>query len=215
MDPVIGITVNLKENRYQLALPYVEAVRKAGGLPVLLPSALGLEQHYVSICDGFIFSGGNDPKTEEWGTPTHPSAIPVEKERQVFELAMLRLLLKCPQVPVLGICLGMQWMGLLAGGTLEQDLPEPYASAHMDCEHIVRGSFGKGVVHSYHHQALVDSGSLDVIANSDDGVIEAVQDTKRHWYKGVQWHPERTVAPHLGQEIFNQLVQSCKLGTAK
>ena len=65
-----------------------------------------------------------------------------------------------------------------------------------------------GVVHSHHHQAMTSAGSLTVVATSDDGVIEAVQDVNRLWYIGVQWHPERTEDVQLGQGLFTQLVKS-------
>ena len=97
-------------------------------------------------------------------------------------------------------------MGLLAGGSLEQDLPEPLASHHGTGEHKVTGSIGEGLVHTHHHQALTDAGSLTVVASADDGVIEAVRDVSRSWYVGVQWHPERTKDQQLGQGLFEQLL---------
>ena len=149
---------------------------------------------------------------EEWEIHTHPNATPVSVERQIFELALLRELQNHSEKPVLGICLGMQWMCLLAGGALEQDLQANYAKNHKDSIHQINGEFGQGPVHSHHHQAITDAGTLKVIAIADDGLIEAVQDTNRRWYIGVQWHPERTDDVQLGQEIFNQLVQKCKEG---
>jgi putative glutamine amidotransferase len=208
MLPIIGITADQHENRYKIGLAYATAVIKAGGIPLILPPIVGMESHYVNICDGFVFTGGDDPIMEEWGIATHVQATPVAAERQAFDLALLNELQRLPNVPVLGVCLGMQWMCLLADGTLEQDLTEPFASYHKSGEHPISGALGNGTVHTNHHQAMATAGSLDVIALADDGVIEAVQDVNRLWYIGVQWHPERTEEAQLGQGLFNQLVKS-------
>ncbi len=209
MKPCIGITVDYHEKRHRVAVAYSEAVQRAGGIPVLLPSLAGLESHFLNICDGFIFSGGDDPTMEHWGIATHPCATPVSIERQTFELSLLTLLQSHREVPVLGVCLGMQWMALLAGGTLNQDLEEPHATNHKESDHLVTGSIGEGMVHSHHHQAMNSVGSLKVVAVAEDGVIEAVQDPNHHWYFGVQWHPERTDDPQLGQGLFTKLLQAC------
>jgi gamma-glutamyl-gamma-aminobutyrate hydrolase PuuD len=147
---------------------------------------------------------------EDWGIQTHPNATPVQKRRQEFELSLLRALQQHSDVPVLGVCLGMQWMGLLAGGILNQDLEEPFSSNHTKCTHVVSGSIGEGIVHSHHHQAIEDPGCMEVVGSSTDGVIEAIQDTSRYWYKGVQWHPERTQDKMLGQHLFDDIVIACK-----
>ena len=211
MGPIIGITADHHENRHRVATGYVESIIRARGVPLILPPVLCQKEHYLAICDGFVFTGGDDPSMEQWGEPTHANATPVTSERQEFEISLLSSLQKRVTVPVFGICLGMQWMGLLAGGTLEQNLSEPFATHHIDGEHEITGELGTGMVHTHHHQALVDSGSLSIIAKADDGVIEAVRDTTRVWYVGVQWHPERTESPSLGQELFNQFVAAAQI----
>ena len=113
--------------------------------------------------------------------------------------------------PILGICLGMQMMGLHAGGSLDQFLPEtlPTASDHWDGqEHDVSGSLGDGRVWSRHRQALASAGSLEVVATAFDGVIEAVEAPGRSLYLGVQWHPERTSDSQLGMALFDRLVHA-------
>lgn len=209
MLPIIGITADHHEKRHRVAIAYSNAVINAGGIPIILPPISGLESNIVNICHGFIFSGGDDPNMEEWGTPTHPNTTKVNAERQKFELGLLNELKKRPDIPVLGVCLGMQWMSLLAGGSIDQDLAEPFATNHKDSSHLITGQFGEGLVHSHHHQAISDAGSLEVIAISDDGIIEAVRDANRRWYIGVQWHPERTENNTLGQDIFLQLIHEC------
>ena len=208
MGPIIGITADKSEKRHRLGITYAESVSSAGGVPLILPPILSQIDHYLEVCNGFILSGGDDPCMEEWGIPTHENATPVAKERQEFEVALVTSLAKRPNVPVFGICLGMQWMGLLAGGTLEQDLQEPQATYHASGAHEISGELGSGLVHTHHHQALTDSGSLSIVATSSDGVIEAVRDYSRSWYVGVQWHPERTDTLQLGQALFNQFVEA-------
>lgn len=212
MGPIIGITSDLHESRNRVGIAYANAIFRAGGTPIILPTVLGMESHFISICDGFLFSGGDDPDMGQWGVSTHPLATVVKKERQEFELSLLTMLQPLHEIPVLGVCLGMQWMGLIAGGTLDQDLKSPLAENHVDSEHLIEGTLGSGIVHSNHHQAMATPGSLAITARSEDGVIEAIQDESRNWYVGVQWHPERTIDAGLGQGLFNQLVIATKSG---
>ncbi len=208
MATIIGITADYHEKRYRVGIAYAEAVMEAGGIPIILPPMLKMESHYLTICDGFVFTGGDDPRMEEWGIESNSTTTPISEQRQVFELSLLRALQYKPEIPVLGVCLGMQWMCLLAGGTIEQDLCEPLASHHKKNKHAISGALGAGDVHSHHHQAMTSAGSLTVVATSDDGIIEAVQDVNRLWYIGVQWHPERTKDLQLGQGLFQQLVSA-------
>jgi putative glutamine amidotransferase len=205
MAQIIGITADRFKGRYLVGEKYAACVASAGGLPVILPPLLGHEEHFIELCDGFVFSGGDDPVMEQWGIETHQAATPCDKKRQQFETSLLEHLAGVPEKPVLGVCLGMQLMGLIAGGVLEQDLEPKYAELHRDGNHQVFGELGEGEVHSSHHQALTESGSLKVIATAEDGIIEAVQDLGRNWCIGVQWHPERTCDPTLGQGLFDQL----------
>ena len=127
--PAIGITVDNHDNtatsgRYESSIAYSRCVAQAGGLPVLLPHEPQRVGQYASLCDGFVLTGGVDPKTEAFGQPTHPQARPMDERRQAFELALLTATDEHPSKPVLGICLGMQLMALRAGGTLHQHLPD-------------------------------------------------------------------------------------------
>lgn len=214
MGPIIGVTADQHEKRHRVAIAYAKSVICAGGVPLILPPVVSQIDHFLTICDGFVFTGGDDPQMEHWGIATHECATPVAQERQEFETTLLTSLQERKSVPVFGVCLGMQWMGLIAGGTLEQDLPEPQALHHIDGVHQIIGELGEGLVHSHHHQALVDVGTLSVVATAEDGVIEAVRDHSRAWYVGVQWHPERTETSLLGQDLFNQFVHAAQVGRA-
>ena len=212
-DPLIGITADLEGERYRASPAAAAAVSRAGGIPVVLPCRPERTEDYLRRLDGVILSGGDDPIMERWGVPTHPRATPIDARRQAFELALLEALRDRPAIPALGICLGMQLMGLAHGGALDQHLPESLETAAVHwprTTHLVEGTLGRGAVHSHHRQALRDSGSLRAVAWAPDGVIEAVADDARAFYLGVQWHPERTEDERLGVGIIAQLVEAAR-----
>ena len=191
--PLIGLTPDVVDGRIALRPSYLDSVRRAGGLPVILSCDPADVPELVDRCDGFVFTGGDDPIMEDFGCSTDPRTTSIDPRRQAFERALLEALDARVEKPVLGICLGMQMMGLHAGATLDQFLPDslPTASNHQDGrEHEVSGSLGAGRVWSRHKQALASSGSLHVVATAEDGVIEAVEAPGRGLYLGVQWHPE-------------------------
>ena len=216
--PLVGITTDLAEHangvRVFSYLSYARAVREAGGAPLLLAPDARLAPEYAGRLDAFVFAGGDDPRTEPFGAPTHPSALPVAPERQAFETALLGALATArPDVPVLGVCLGMQMMALVAGGRLDQHLPEslPTHAMHWEREHPVE-PIGEataalaGQVRSKHRQAVALPGDLRIRAVAPDGVVEAIDDPRRRFYLGVQWHPERTEAPAVGRALFEELI---------
>jgi len=207
--PIIGITCDLAEGQFRAGQNYADRVWTAGGLPFLLPCVVEAVGELADRCQAVILTGGDDPIMAQWGVPQHPKATPVHPRRQAFELALLDWMQKTPAKPVLGICLGMQYMGLHAGGRLNQHLPDalPTASDHWSRnQHDVMGELGSGRVESHHRQAIEDPGRLRVVASSPDGVIEAISDLTRPYYLGVQWHPERTDTQELGQNLFDSLV---------
>lgn len=221
-SPIVGITCDLTDPpsasgatgrpRVEVRIAYARCVAAAGGVPVLLAPIVALIPDYLKLCDAFVFTGGDDPRTESFGVPTHPTAKPMHPERQAFELALIEALRAGRRdAPVLGVCLGMQLMTLHAGGRMNQHLPEtmgPAADAHWNQPHEVVGRFGRGLVDSMHRQAMETPGTLEVLAQSSDGLIEAVRDPARKHYVGVQWHPERTPDPAFGQNLFDALVRA-------
>lgn len=223
--PLVGISCDMDSQRVSLSRAYIAAVSAAGGIPILLCPVPGpgdpvveTARRHADLCDAFILSGGDDPATEDYGVPTHPKANRVHPDRQRYEEGLLEILAdEHPDKPVLGICLGMQMMALLAGGTLNQHMPDDTVSAadHADgAVHEIR-SIGdnslalEGKVTSRHHQAVRDAGKLEVVAEAHDGIIEAIEDPERRFYLGVQWHPERTTLDVLGAALFRALVESC------
>jgi putative glutamine amidotransferase len=227
--PLIGITTDLGPHPHSgrptcsVGLAYAEHVARAGGVPCLLVPDAELIPHYLNAFDAFVFTGGDDARTEEFGQPTHPKASPMNQQRQAFEVGLLRALeAKRPEVPVLGVCLGMQLLSLVSGGVLDQHLPETLATHadHYGKDHEITPTaratpsslrnIGElcGVVASHHRQAVRDAGRLEVLAVSHDGVIEAVVDSRRAWCVGVQWHPERTSSTALGVGVLRALVEA-------
>ena len=224
--PIIGIAPDLSEPRpgrlrAEVGLAYAQAIWDAGGMPLILPPIVELIPEQLFLCRGWVLTGGDDPSTEPFGAPTHPKATPVHPARQRYETALLQALTLRPQTPALGVCLGMQMMALAAGGTLDQHLPEtlPTHEVHWaNSVHPVHAEPRSGSpillanarVTSHHRQAVRDPGAMRVIARSQDGVIEAIDHPGARFFLGVQWHPERTDDPALGQGIFSQLVAAAR-----
>lgn len=217
--PMIGITSDVVtvEGRERIAMypSYARAVAACGGIPVLLTHEVGVVRDLVDRLDGFVLTGGDDPAMEEFGDVTDHRVTRLHPDRQRFEVSLLRELeARANEKPVLGVCLGMQMMALVAGGKLDQYLPDscPTAAMHWEQEHeIVPSGAGwlRGRVLSRHKQAVRDVGRLSVLASAPDGIVEAVGDPRRKFFVGVQWHPERTSDDAVGAQIFRALVQAC------
>ncbi len=230
--PIVGVTCDVGPHARSgratcsVALAYEECIARAGGAAIVLPPLIECLQEHLALCDAFVFTGGDDPTMEEFGVATHPKATPMDPRRQAYEVGLLRALqAQRPDAPVLGICLGMQLMSLVAGGTLDQHLPDVLSTHgdHFAQEHSVKATASLAVVRelglaldgpvaSHHRQAVKDPGALEVVARSHDGVIEAVRDPRRSFCLGVQWHPERTTAIATGQGVFDRLVEFTKKG---
>jgi len=207
-----------------LTMTYARAVVEGGGIPVILPPMEramdgvmdGVMDELIDRFDGFLLSGGDDPRTEGFGVATHHEAVPVLEARQSFETRLIASLSEHPETPVLGICLGMQMLALCRGGALNQHLPETHKAhaTHWGHTHrfdsIVGGVLPHGQVYSKHRQAVSDPGTMRVVGRSPDGLIEAIDDPNRAFTVGVQWHPERTDDPELGQGVINLLIEAAK-----
>lgn len=180
---------------------------------------------YAQVCGGFVFTGGLDPDTAEFGEPMHPKARKADPLRQAFELALLDELAKHPGVPVLGVCLGMQMMALHAGGRLNQYMPETHdqPEAHQKgADHPIKvtvkdsvlepGDIAGGeAIYSSHQQAVSDPGKMRVVAVAHDGTVEAIDGRPtfgERFYLGVQWHPERGGEGPFNLGLFRRLVEA-------
>ena len=216
--PRIGITADIARDehgraRHQVRATYIDAVIAAGGLPIILPADANLRAELIAAVDGVIIIGGDDVDTRPLGIPLHPQAKVMDAARQVADLALLKQLDATPEMPVLGICLGMQLMGIHHGAELIQLLGDqlPDSDRHRnDYQHMVTSALGDGLVASSHHQALGSAAHLEVIGVSDDGVIEAIRDAAKPFYVGVQWHPERTEDKTMGLGVIRRLIDAAR-----
>jgi putative glutamine amidotransferase len=216
-QPVIGLTLDHEppggysktQPWYALRENYCAAVSAAGGLPVLLPHEPTRAGDYLALLDGLIVTGGAfdvDPKL--FGAKTRHESVSTKDRRTEFELAVCRGALKSDK-PVLGICGGEQLMNVALGGTLIQHIPDEVKGALAHEQPNPRTQPGHSVkipkdtllhritgalaleVNSAHHQAVKQvAPGLVVDAVAPDGVIEGIEDPKRRFCLGVQWHPE-------------------------
>ena len=210
--PVIGITGNYGEKGCELAQGYYQSVLKAGAVPLIIPAYEDMEALADTLerIDGLLLSGGGDMNPLLMGEEPVSGLGGICPQRDKAELWLIRMAYN-RQVPILGICRGIQMMTCALGGKVfqdlnsqyadaplikhSQDLPREYASHTVEIEegsllHKIMGCTRLSV-NSFHHQAVRDTGSrLTVSARSADGVIEAVESTEHKSLLGVQWHPE-------------------------
>ena len=211
--PVIGLSAYGESAQWAvwhapavlLPAAYVQQVAAAGGIPVLLPPLQSVAEA-VSRLDGLILTGGGDVAPGRYGESPHPRTTRVSEPRDAAELELLGAALDA-QLPVLGICRGMQLLNVARGGTLRQHLPE--GSGHAPepgtyGSHPVRVApgtrlasvlgDGAGVnVPTAHHQAVETLGDgLVATAWAPDGIVEAVElgGAGSSFVVAVQWHPE-------------------------
>lgn len=224
---IVGELVEGERREVRLSLRYTAAVERAGGRPfvVAYPQAEQAEeavQDLLQRADGLLFSGGDDFDTARLGLgPTHAAAKPVPTAKQDFDVLLARRAL-AEGLPTLGICYGMQLLGLVGGGRLFQHLPDdrPGAQPHSGgVRHPVELAEGSklralaGVAHldvvSRHHQALAGVGpDWRASARDGEGLIEGLE-CARGFALGVQWHPELSSEPGHAR-LFDGLVTAAR-----
>jgi putative glutamine amidotransferase len=218
--PVIGICTALERARwsvwdqqaYLLPRSYVDTVQREGGIALMLPPDERLEREpddVLDIIDGLILAGGADIDPAAYGAAAHPETRGTVPERDGFELALARRALE-RDIPLLGVCRGMQLMNVATGGTLLQHLPESHGhhehrrnpGTFDGADHDVRLQDGSlaaraagEAVHatkSHHHQGIDRLGEgFEVTGWSViDDLPEAFEAPDRRFALGVQWHPE-------------------------
>jgi putative glutamine amidotransferase len=218
--PVVGICTALERAAWSvwdqqaalLPLSYVQAVQRAGALALMLPP----DQHLVAqpgevldLIDGLMLAGGADIDPATYGREAHPETVETVPERDAFEVALVREAIE-RDMPVLGICRGMQLINVACGGTLVQHLPEHYGhhehrrvlGSFDGADHDVTlsgGSVAAGaageLAHatlSHHHQGIELLGDDLVVTGTStiDELPEAIELPSRRFVLGVQWHPE-------------------------
>ena len=182
--PLIGIASLTNDS-------YVLAVKEAGGVPIVLPNGDGSSDkiaEYLNLLDGLIMPGGADIPPSEWGEEPHPTTQILEENRYLFEKELITTWIKKTNKPLLGICLGSQWINVVHGGSLIQDIPSEFGVNHRGVTYQVTLEsssrlceiFGetKLLVNSFHHQAVGRLGEgLKLVAKSPNGIVEATETT--------------------------------------
>ncbi len=234
---LIGITTQQRDpasRRFALRFAYVDAVRAAGGIPLLLPPGEPDVATLIERLDGLVLSGGGDIDPARYQQPYHRTMYLIDDERDQFEIALARLALQ-RALPVLGICRGAQIVAVAAGGNLVAHIPDTYGlrvlhrNEDLDplgqnlpfCYHPVLVEAGSrlatalGVcrleVPSMHHQAIAHvPDGWRVTARASDGVVEAIERTGAVWQLAVQWHPEVAAPDSPHAALFAALVAAAR-----
>jgi putative glutamine amidotransferase len=236
MKPLIGITTNQSKNLHgqptiMLMQSYVNAVRQAGGVPVLVPSLIaedGWDAVYSRL-DGILFSGGGDIGLEYFPGAPHPRIDEVDLERDSIELKMVKAA-TADGKPFLGICRGCQVLNVALGGNLYTHIPDqlPHALDHsypgnmrtilvheVKIEEGTRCGeiFGEPLlqVNSLHHQGLKDiAPALRVAGHAPDGLVEAIELPDHPFGLAVQWHPEWLTDQEPTRNLFRKFVEATR-----
>ena len=212
MRPLIGITSSMEIDgtSFTVSSDNVNAIKKAGGLPVILPNLVGDEVNlYAEKMDGLYLTGGYDIDPLYFAEEPHPNLGTVTPDRDVFEIRLINKMLELGK-PILGVCRGCQILNVAVGGKMFQDIdaqidqellqhaqkaPTAHTSHYVN---VLRDSLLYRLtemeqlrVNSRHHQAnrsVIDI--FQVSGRANDGVIEAIESKQHPFVLGLQWHPE-------------------------
>ena len=237
MKPIIGVTPHYEGNEKALGVRpgYFSVLRACGGLPLMLPltdDARDIDQ-LLGLVNGILVTGGVDINPATYGEEPLPQVDPPFDDLDQFEILLIRRAIG-RDLPIFGICRGMQAINVALGGTLYQDLSSQY---HTGCPHhvmepppervshrvtLLEGGYLKHLlgektigVNSRHHQAIRRlADGLVQAAVSDDGIIEAIEMPKKRFVRAVQWHPELMWRhDDRQQRIIRHFVEACRQGS--
>ena len=222
--PVIGLTGNYGELACKLNEGYYKSIWRAGGVPVIIPPIADTDVliNTLEHIDGLLLTGGADFNPLYAGEEPSPRLGGINAERDLPELLITQLAYN-RQIPMLGICRGIQTLAMALGGKVQQDISdvaqirhsqdadrsEPTHSVTVEPDSTLFNIYNKEklFVNSFHHQAVCDPGErFRVTARSADGIIEAIESREYKSIIGVQWHPE-CMSAEDGSPIFSWLVQ--------
>ena len=241
--PIIGITSGGRSEGYikspyypayfSVPAPYVDAVMRAGGTPLVLPAALSDWDAVLPLLDGVVVTGGTDVDPSEYGGDSqHPHLRQPDPERDCSELTLLRRILPQGELPILAICRGLQTLNVAAGGSLHEHISDMHDTdihrsrvgfwemqdLRVEPDSLLAEVMGAQRVRtaSAHHQAIKELGAgLRVVCRASDGIIEAVEMPRYPWLLAVQWHPEVSANDDPTQQaLFDALVASAANGHA-
>jgi putative glutamine amidotransferase len=230
--PRIGLVTYGRDRDHRFGVPaaYVDAVRAAGGTPLLLPPGEGVLADWLAVIDALVLPGGGDVHPDCYGGRPHPQNYKLDQARDADEIGLARHAVGAG-LPTFAICRGLQVLNVAFGGTLIAHLPEvvgervPHRSPSPQQEpvrhavEIARGSrlqtlLGgpRAEVASWHHQAIDRlADGFEVVARTADGVVEAIERPGHPFLVAVQWHPELTAATDPAQQrLFDALVAAAR-----
>ncbi len=232
MRPIIGLIPLMDENKesYWMLPGYMKAVAQAGATPIMLPLTTDAEilDHSLSLCDGLLLTGGHDVSPAVYDAEKIPQCGTPCDLRDEMESYLLGRALD-EDMPILGICRGLQFMNAYLGGTLYQDLPTqhpspvdhqmtpPYDSTVHSVSLVSGTPLAKLLeveslgVNSYHHQAVETlAPALTAAAYAPDGLVEAAYLSDKKYALGIQWHPEFSYqSDPLAMKIVTDFVSKC------
>jgi putative glutamine amidotransferase len=229
LRPVIGITSYVEPASWGawvgvpaglLPHSYIDKVERAGGIAVVIPPRPDADDGWADLMlarlDGLILAGGVDIEPARYGADPHPAVQASRRDRDAAEISLATAAVAA-DLPLLGICRGMQVMAVSAGGELEQHVPDrvghsrhapgpgQYGTHEVEIEPASRlfGIVGQSIeVPSYHHQSVVSHpGYLASAWDPSDGTLEAMEDPDAPFRVAVQWHPEVSEDPRLFQAL--------------
>ncbi|MDP9192092.1 MAG: gamma-glutamyl-gamma-aminobutyrate hydrolase family protein [Acidobacteriota bacterium] len=231
--PIIGIgsdvlQVEGERDRAFVYLTYVDSLRRAGAVPVLIPPQPENAAELVEGLDGILLAGGEDCDPELYGQERHEKVVDLMDTRRQSNDLTLAKIARDRGIPTLGICLGLQMMNVAGGGTLVQDIESgveteiQHASMPEDrVRHDVIIEQGTKLasivpaaelnVNSSHHQAVgTVAEGLRITAHAPDGIVEGLEDPKHPFYIGVQWHPEDMAGEGSASTLFGAFVDAAR-----
>jgi putative glutamine amidotransferase len=229
MRPLIGLSTYREQARWGVwdevadLLPagYARSIERVGGVPVLLPPGdPAAATSVVARLDGLVIAGGADVEPSRYAAEPHERTTGWQPDRDAWELALLDA--APADLPVLGICRGMQVMAVHAGGALDQHVPDRVGhEAHspggdrfgevgvdvVPGTRLAAAIGDKGLVRCHHHQAVREHPGFIAAARAADGTLEAIEHPSHRFRVAVQWHPETRDDAGL----FGALVAACRL----
>lgn len=243
MRPIIGITGGFGPDpsskdrlRTYLNAGYTDAILRAGGVPVILPTPAEWDETLLADilrgCDGVMFSGGPDLHSRHYGEPLHDKSEVLHDRRDRFDIALFRMADGTPGFPILAVCLGSQITNVARGGKLVQhvdDLNAAPLTVHHDeddaASHPIRilpdsqlaqvMGLTQCEINSRHHQVVHEQhigGGLRPVAFAPDGIIEGTEDPRPDKFLiAVQWHPEDMLDRPEQRRLFEGLIAAARI----
>lgn len=232
-DPIIGVVplIDYSKSCFWMLPGYMNGLKQAGAMPIMFPVIYNNAdaEMLADMCDGFLFTGGQDVDPAVYGAEKTELCGECCPERDTMEKLLLDIAMK-RDIPVLGICRGIQFINACLGGTLWQDIPTQFSDKLTHCQ---KPPYNKPVhdvmidrnsplyellkkeciaVNSYHHQGVRElSPELKSMASAPDGLVEAVYAPDHKFLWAVQWHPEFSYESDKNSLlIFNAFVEKCK-----